>query len=183
MSEPNHTTSVEYREISRFVGYRFGDDGTVWSRWRQAGRPRGYVPDAAWRLLTPVVIISSRGYRHRSVKFRDRTYRVHRLILEAFVGPCPSGMQCRHLDGDSLNNRLDNLCWGTQKENADDAARHGVRAIGERVGRAKLTPGLIRTIRFAYKQGWSQQKIADRIGISQMNVSYVIRAKTWKHIK
>ena len=36
-------------------------------------------------------------------------------------------MGCRHLDGDSMNNRLDNLCWDTQSENMKDVYRHGKR--------------------------------------------------------
>lgn len=50
---------------------------------------------------------------------------VHRLVLEAFIGPCPSGMECRHLDGNPSNNRLENLLWGTPLENANDRRRHG----------------------------------------------------------
>ena len=34
---------------------------------------------------------------------------IHRLVLLAFVGPCPEGMQCAHDDGDRGNNRLSNL--------------------------------------------------------------------------
>ena len=50
---------------------------------------------------------------------------VHRVVLEAFVGPRPEGMECRHLDGNPLNNRLENLCWGTPSENAWDRVHHG----------------------------------------------------------
>ena len=37
---------------------------------------------------------------------------VDHLVLEAFVGPCPSGMECVHADGDVLNSCVDNLSWG-----------------------------------------------------------------------
>lgn len=50
---------------------------------------------------------------------------VHRIVLEAFVGPRPKKMVCRHLDGNSLNNNLSNLKWGTPKENAQDMVKHG----------------------------------------------------------
>ena len=44
------------------------------------------------------------------------TEAVHRLVLEAFVGPCPEGMCCRHFpDRDPSNNKLENLSWGTKK--------------------------------------------------------------------
>lgn len=60
----------------------------------------------------------------RSGKKAARRF-VHNIVLTAFVGSCPEGMQCRHLDGDPLNNRLSNLAWGTPRENSDDRIAHG----------------------------------------------------------
>lgn len=57
---------------------------------------------------------------------------VHRVVLEAFVGFRPDGMECRHLDGDSLNNRIDNLRWGTPSENAWDRVVHGTHFHGSK---------------------------------------------------
>lgn len=50
---------------------------------------------------------------------------VHRLVLEAFIGPCPKGMETLHHDDVKSNNRLDNLRWGTRKENVADRLRNG----------------------------------------------------------
>ncbi len=54
---------------------------------------------------------------------KQKTVWVHRMVLETFVGDCPAGMQCRHLDGNSHNNNINNLCWGTSKENHSDRIR------------------------------------------------------------
>lgn len=56
---------------------------------------------------------------------RLRTFTVHSLVLEAFVGPRPEGAVCRHLNGDPADNRVENLRWGTGSENQYDAVRHG----------------------------------------------------------
>lgn len=51
---------------------------------------------------------------------------VHRLVIEAFVGPRPSPKhEVRHLDGDKSNNSAANLAWGTSSENKLDVIRHG----------------------------------------------------------
>ena len=50
---------------------------------------------------------------------------VHCLVMEAFVGPRPAGMECCHNDGNSLNNWLDNLRWDTPRANAHDRVQIG----------------------------------------------------------
>lgn len=51
-------------------------------------------------------------------RFQNRTFKVHRLVCEAFNGPPPEGKDvCMHIDEDYSNNKPSNLSWGTQKEN------------------------------------------------------------------
>lgn len=57
---------------------------------------------------------------------------VARLVLEAFVGPCPDGLEAAHLDGDRLNNNADNLAWKTHLENIRDKYDHGTMFYGVR---------------------------------------------------
>lgn len=54
---------------------------------------------------------------------RDRY--IHRLVLEAFIGPCPEGMEGCHNDGDASNNHLENLRWDTHSANMYDRVKHG----------------------------------------------------------
>ena len=44
---------------------------------------------------------------------------VHTLVLEAFIG-APDGRECRHLNNNRQDNRLNNLCWGTAQDNSND---------------------------------------------------------------
>jgi HNH endonuclease/NUMOD4 motif len=57
-----------------------------------------------------------------------RTAKVHRLVLEAFAGPCPEGMEALHRDGVREHVTLSNLRWGTHLENVADRANHGTTA-------------------------------------------------------
>lgn len=54
-----------------------------------------------------------------------RMFLVYRLVLLAFVGPCPEGMEACHWDDDTTNNKLENLRWGTRSDNAQDMIRNG----------------------------------------------------------
>jgi hypothetical protein len=59
---------------------------------------------------------------------------VHRLVLEAFVGPPPSASHvCCHNDGDPANNTPANLRWGTVRDNAQDCLKHGRNAQANKV--------------------------------------------------
>jgi hypothetical protein len=76
--------------------------------------------------LRPATVLKFSTYRdgHKHVTLsRDgqtRTFQVHALVLRAFVGPYPPGMQIRHLNGTPHDNRLENLTYGTPAENARD---------------------------------------------------------------
>lgn len=59
---------------------------------------------------------------------------VHRLVLEAFRGPCPEGMECSHINGHSRDNRLSNLEWTTPAINLSMRRIHGTMPLGERGG-------------------------------------------------
>lgn len=64
------------------------------------------------------------GYRQVATAGRSRRY-VHRMVLEAFVGPCPPGMEACHRNCDNQDNRLSNLRWDTPRGNALDTLRMG----------------------------------------------------------
>lgn len=52
---------------------------------------------------------------------------VHRLVAIAFIGPCPEGQQCRHLNGIRSDNRAINLAWGDGFDQRADDRRNGVK--------------------------------------------------------
>lgn len=56
---------------------------------------------------------------------KQKSALVHRLVLTTFVGPCPEGMEALHKTGNSSDNALSNLRWGTHAENVQDQLAHG----------------------------------------------------------
>lgn len=103
--------------------YEVSDFGRVRSISRTVER-RGEVYEKPGRVLKPI----RRTYHFGVSLYADgkSTPRpIHRLVLEAFVGPRPEGMECCHLDDDPTNNRLSNLRWDTHSANQYDQVRNG----------------------------------------------------------
>lgn len=177
-------STVEYRELPGYPGYRVGSDGSVWSCLARKGS-YAYRPIGAWRELTQFnkKPASNTNRRYRIVSVRNRMHFVHRLVLEAFVGPCPPGFECRHLDGDPSNNCLDNLAWGTPKSNQGDRVRHGTSNRGERNWNTILTTAVVRQLRTEYAAGGiGYRKLATKFGLHPVHVRKVVKRLIWKHV-
>lgn len=159
--------------IDRFPDYEFHQDGFVVSRVR----PTPIV-------MKPIKMGQYVGLQlKRSDGHLEKAY-LHRLICEAYHGPCPDGMECRHLDGDRSNNKASNLSWGTKEENAADKENHGTNTAGERNAMAKLTEERVREMRkYRLKTGESYAKIGALFGVSTMTAYRAIVKQLWKDVK
>lgn len=105
-------TAEQWRLIPGFPGYEVSSLGRVWSHRRDqvmVGSP------------------NTDGYLSVPLRRNGRTHTkpIHRLVGEAFLGPLPSGLMTRHLDGDQTNNYVGNLRYGTNAENQRDSVLHG----------------------------------------------------------
>lgn len=172
--------AVAYRDVPDFPGYRVGSDGSVWScRDFHGGTTREWhrMKPGRHKFGYPQVYLCICGSR--------KMFQIHRLVLMAFVGLCPEGMECRHLNSDPTDNRLENLCWGSHRENVLDMVRAGRRPEwrGERSGNAKVAEQDIRDIRAAFAAGELQREIAQRYGLTQGYVSEIVNLKKWAHVK
>lgn len=168
---------IAYVAIADFPEYRAGDDGSVWSRL-QSGN---------WKQLS-IYVKTDRGttYKRVYVDLRRDGKRHHLrlapLILKAFCGTAPAGMQCCHKDGNPLNNRLDNLRWGTKQSNIDDMIRHGTFVRGSRSLNAKLREDDIPSVRQKAADGMSFGAIARIYRVSPNCIERIVSRKTWAHI-
>lgn len=180
-------TEVELRDVPDFPGYRVGDDGTVWTCWRRKGLGGRY----GWaRVLGPdwVAIVprkDRRGRLHVKLCRGGVVHRffVHQLVLLAFVGPCPEGMEACHFpDPDSANCRLSNLRWDTKKGNANDRVMHGTDPRGERNPRAILNEEKVREIRRRAAAGETHKTLAAEYGVGPTTIDAVVKRETWKGV-
>lgn len=130
--------------------YEVSDHGRVRSLPRKVLRRDGVAQPIRGRVLKP-----GGGKRHQHVNLalngvHDSQW-VHRLVLQAFVGPCPPAGVCCHWDDDPTNNLLSNLRWGTRTDNTLDSVRNGTnwRAARQHCRRSHPLSGsnLIQTAR------------------------------------
>ena len=108
---------------------------------------------------------------------------IHRLVMLAFVGECPDGMEVLHADDNRANNHLSNLSYGTRKQNMEGAKERGRTCIGEKQGSAKIPDSAASTIRWMYEiSSLSQRQIGELFGVSAAAIGRLVRRQSYSHI-
>lgn len=115
------TTSLDGEEWRPVPGYEGMYEVSNLGRVKSLGTSRNRPPT----ILR--ICVKQHGYRYAALHQagRRRCPTLHRVVLEAFVGPCPDGREGCHIDDDKSNNHLSNLYWGTRSDNMLDRIRHG----------------------------------------------------------
>ncbi len=169
---------VRFWPVPEFPFYLIGDNGSVWHC-----RTRGGLILKEWRQMTPTIIQG--GYSQIGLRRGKKlhSFDVNILVLIVFVGPRPEGLWGLHNDGDPTNNHVGNLRWGTPTDNAADRIKHGRNAQGERNGEAKVTEDQVREIRRRCAAGEYQYVVGPDYGLSQTQVSRIVRRAIWKCVE
>ena len=102
---------------------------------------------------------------------------IHRLVMLAFVGPCPKGLEVCHNDSNPKNNRLDNLRYDTHLNNMIDMAYVGNRS------RQKLSVDDVLTVRARLKRGEVGRHLAAEYGVTPAAISAINRGRNWSWLK
>lgn len=85
---------------------------------------------------------------------------VHQLVALTYLGPCPEGKEVLHINGNPQDNRIDNLRYGTRRENILDVFYQGGRW-------RKLSLEDVEEIKFALYCGFRGCDLARQFGVSQ----------------
>lgn len=193
MHKPNikNIGGIEWAECPSFPGYWITSSGRVMAPSGKILRTRvnnlGYVKAAG------ICFVNDRRRYKKSQS-------VHRLVMDAWTGPCPSGQEVDHIDHDKQNNRLDNLRYITHRENiihAHEAGRFPEQRpwmIGrvlsqetkDKMSQAKLGAKHWRSVKpnaeeiiSRHSAGETTQAIADSMGLKRTVVGDILRGTHW----
>jgi len=169
----------EWKDISEFEGYEVSNFGNIRSINRTCvGRP-GVTKG---KLLKP--FINRRGYLEVNLFENSKSTPkiIHRLVAKAFIPNLENKPQVNHIDGNKLNNRVDNLEWMSNSENQKHAYSLGLQPTkaGEKNGRATLTNDTVTILKELYNSGKSVKEVAKVMNISLSKIRQIIYGSSWK---
>lgn len=162
--------------------YRVSDRGRVMSMPRPTPCSRG-IRVIRERILKfqlsgtvgyPTVTLLKRG-----IPF---TATIHKLVMLAFIGPRPDGMEVCHWDGNAHNNALENLRYATRASNREDGHRLGEIPLGSERTNSKLTEADVISMRHRVGNGESHRMLAKEFGVSPLTVGRIVRREKWRHV-
>lgn len=149
-----------WKQIEDFPDYEVSNHGRVRSNkfcktriMKQYKTPLGYLD----------VCLTMSG--------KSTSVRVHRLVLETFVGNRPDNMEASHLDGSRDNNHVNNLVWESRTDN------------NRRCSHVKLNTEKAKQIRLMSRNGWNGAKLARKFGVSESTIYYIRHNKYWKGVE
>lgn len=94
----------------------------------------------------------------------------HRVVAQAFIGPCPLGMQVNHINGCKTDNRAVNLEYVTAEANVEHSADTGLHPNG-------ISRNVILAIRDLHAEGWKPRDLAETFGVSVRHVYRLVQHK------
>jgi len=174
---------VQQQIDSDFARFLFGSSyyavnkvGDVFTRFSGIG------PDYEkhnWRKMKYGTAGSNREYQTVQFGVKKR-WDIHRLVLATFSRMPLKGEDVRHLDGNPSNNSLENLAFGSRKDNMQDAIRHGTTCKGTKNARAILDEKAVLEIRnLCALKNTTMKKIGEAYGVSVECVSQIHRKTRW----
>lgn len=137
------------------------------------------------RILKPGLNVWGRQCLILCKNGKTKPYTIHRLVARTFIGERPKGYEINHIDGNKVNNCIDNLEYVTPKENMRHARKTKlIDDEGEKSSNSKLKEKDIFNIFQLYcKTSLNVTDIAKIYGISTSQISRILTGKKWKHLK
>lgn len=141
----------EISGFENFEGYEVDSDGNVYSYIKHIrDKKKGIYIGRSIHMDNEQEIkgsIDSKGYKYIDIRNKvveRKCPKLHRLVALAFLPNPYNKPQVNHIDGNKLNNRIDNLEYVTNKENRQHALESGLKKeIGYNVAQYDLNGNLL----------------------------------------
>ena len=117
-----------------------------------------------------------------SVGNKSQTQLVHRLVADAFLGPCPHKNEVNHKNLDKTDNRVHNLEYVTRSGNLLHRSEAGVTR-GENNHNAKLTEVEVRDILRRHVEGEGYKRLALAFSVHWSTIRDIIKHHSWAWVK
>jgi hypothetical protein len=132
----------------------------------------------SYRIVGERILKPARGKFYMQVSLgKHHSFTVQRLVMLAFAGSTPDGMEIMHLNSDPTDNRLCNLTFGTHSENMVERVRQ------KRSYRQRLTTEDVREIKQRLANGDLQRVIAEDYKVTRQTISGINTGKNFYWIK
>jgi hypothetical protein len=148
--------------LSLFDGkYKVTEDGKILSTVGNEKELKGKVTKEGYRMVV-FNVDKKKIYKN-----------VHRLVAEAFIPNSLNLPEVNHIDGNKLNNHVDNLEWVTSKENQI----HARDVLG---ANCKINMETANKIRELYSTGdYSHRELAKMFNIGKTQIGSIVNNKRW----
>lgn len=166
-----------WKPIPDFPGYEVSNHGRVRSYRARGGNENGsswHISDRPQRILSQSE--DNAGYLGVALCKNGKGYysKIAQLVMNAFVGPPPYGLEICHNDGNRKNNHLSNLRYDTHSANIIDCILAGKKA--------KLTSEEVIEIRRRRATGDTYTEIAEDFPVVTNTIRDVCNRYTYQHI-
>lgn len=159
-----------YRPVVGYEGlYEVSNQGRV----RSLPRPGKQRP---WRTYGGKLLTATIDHYYFVVGLQGSSRTVHSLVAEAFLGPRPDGMVVRHGPNGPLDNSVENLSYGTQRQNIHDKKRDGTWQVADTAARRILTSDQVKVI---YQSTEQSPALAEHYGVHQTTIRKIWMRRNW----
>lgn len=176
-----------WKQIEGIQGYLVSNLGRIKSIKREKIRNNGKPLTIPERIVRGSK--DTKGYLQLDVKQDGKRIIkfIHRIVAETFIPNPDNKQQVNHIDGNKLNNSVENLEWVTCEENIHHAWEKKLNKPlqGEKHGNAKLTDEQVRYIRKHYiprDKEYGASALGRKFGTTIAPIYQVIHGKGWKHV-
>jgi hypothetical protein len=168
---------LEVRQVPSFPEYGTTECGKVYRISKKKLMATRIIKHTKHDYFSVYVRLSSKG--------KATNQKLHRLVIEAWKGSAPEGRKnfVNHIDGDSLNNHVDNLEWCSLSENQRHAISTGLKGKGSELYNASLTEEQVHEICKKLKDGARTKDLSDEYCVSVDAIRKIKAGDTYFHVR